>query len=157
LGKQLAIRETKLIALYMLIGAATVLPLTSVAVLTTGGLAGLGTNHGAHGLTEILVAYSSSFANNGQTFASLNANTIFYNVTTAVAMLVGRFGLATLALALAGAFAEQGRRAQSSGILATDTPSFAMLLIATILLLAGLCYLPVLALGPIVEQLAMMG
>jgi K+-transporting ATPase ATPase A chain len=72
-------------------------------------------------------------------------------------MLVGRFGLAALALALAGSFAEQGRKAVSSGTLATDTPTFAILLTGTILILAGLSYLPALALGPIIEHLMMTG
>jgi K+-transporting ATPase ATPase A chain len=157
LGKQLTIAETKLIGLYMVIGAATVLLLTSVAVLTAGGRAALITNQGAHGFTEILYAYSSSLANNGQNFAGLNANSVFYNLTTAIAMLVGRFGLAALALALAGSFAEQGRKAVSSGTLATDTPTFAILLTGTILILAGLSYLPALALGPIIEHLMMTG
>jgi K+-transporting ATPase ATPase A chain len=157
LGKQVTIAETKLIGLYMVLGAATVLLLTSVAVLTAAGRAGLVTNQGAHGFTEIIYAYSSSLANNGQNFAGLNANSVFYNLTTAVAMLVGRFGLGALALALAGYFVEQGRKAVSSGTLATDTPTFAVFLIATILILAGLSYLPAMALGPVIEHLMMTG
>jgi K+-transporting ATPase ATPase A chain len=157
LGKLVTIPETKLIGLYMVLGAATVLLLTSVAVLTAGGRAGLVTNQGAHGFTEILFAYSSSLANNGQNFAGLNGNSLFYNITTTIAMLVGRFGLAALALALAGYFAEQGRKAVTTGTLATDTPTFAIFLTATIIILAGLSYLPALALGPIIEHLMMTG
>jgi K+-transporting ATPase ATPase A chain len=157
LGKQVTIAETKLIGLYMVLGAAIMLLLTSVAVLTAGGRDGLTTNQGAHGFTEIILAYSSSLANNGQNFAGLNANSVFYNLTTAVAMLVGRFGLGALALALAGYFVEQGRKAVSSGTLATDTPTFAVFLIATILILAGLSYLPAMALGPVIEHLMMTG
>jgi K+-transporting ATPase ATPase A chain len=155
LGKQLTIPETKLIGLYMVIGTATILLLTSLAVLSETGRVGLITNQGVHGFTEIIFAYTSSFANNGQNFAGLNANSIFYNLTTAIAMLVGRFGLATLALALAGSFIRQGRREISTGTLATDTPTFAILLTGTILILAGLSYLPALALGPIIEHLLM--
>ena len=83
--------------------------LTALAVVTEAGLAGLTTNEGPHGLSEILVAYTSSMANNGQNFAGLSANTPFYNITTALAMMAGRFGLAIPALAFAGIFAEQQR------------------------------------------------
>ena len=155
LGKQVTIPETKLIASYIVVGMATALPLTCIAVATAAGRGGLVTNQGAHGLTTILFAYVSSLANNGQNFAGLNANSVFYNVTTAMAMLVGRFGLAAIALALAGCFAEQGLRPASLGTLLTDTPTFATLLTATILILAGLSYLPALTLGPIIEHLRM--
>jgi K+-transporting ATPase ATPase A chain len=157
LGKQLTISETKLIGSYMVIGMATALPLTCVAVATATGRAGLVTNQGPHGLTTILFAYASSLANNGENFAGLNANSVFYNLTTAIAMLVGRFGLGALALALAGRFAEQGRKPISAGTLPTDSPIFAILLTATIFILAGLSYLPALTLGPIIEHLIMTG
>jgi K+-transporting ATPase ATPase A chain len=125
-----------------------------VALVTDAGLAGLTTNKGAHGLSEILVAYTTSMANNGLSFAGLT-NTPFYNLTTAVAMLAGRFGLAIPALALAGRFARQGIKPVTAGTLPTDTPLFALLTVATILIVGALSYLPVLALGPLVEQLAM--
>ena len=108
LGKEIGIPEMKLIMLYTLAAPITILVLTAVAVTTRLGLAGLTTNTGAHGLTEILFAYASAFANNGQNFAGLSANSVFYNTTTAVAMMMGRFGLAIPALALAGLFARQG-------------------------------------------------
>ena len=155
LGKQVTQHEATLVALYMVVGSAVVLILTAVAILTDLGKVGLTTNQGPHGLTEILFAYSSSLANNGQNFAGLSANTPFYNLTTSVAMLAGRFGLAALALAMAGSFAQQGRKAVTAGTLATDTPTFAVLLVAIILILAGLSYLPALALGPILEHLMM--
>jgi K+-transporting ATPase ATPase A chain len=151
------IKETKLIGLYMIFSAATLLLLTSITVLAEAGKAGLITNQGEHGFTGIFFAYASSFTNNGMNFAGINANSVFYNITTAIAMLVGRFGLATLALALAGSFVEQGRKELSSGTLATDTPTFAVLLTGTIIILAGLSYLPALALGPIIEHLVMAG
>ena len=157
LGKQITARETRLIGIYMVVSSAVVLVLTAVAVVTPWGLAGLTTNQGPHGLTSVLFAYASSLANNGQNFAGLSANSLFYNSTTAIAMLVGRFGLAALALAMAGAFAQQGRKVTSSGTLATDTPTFAFLLVGTTIILAGLSYLPILALGPILEHLAMAG
>jgi K+-transporting ATPase ATPase A chain len=155
LGKQVTITEMKLIALYTIIAPLTILPLAAVALVTDAGLAGLTTNRGAHGLSEVLVAYTTSMANNGQNFAGLNANTPFYNVTTALAMLAGRFGLAIPALALAGRFARQPSRPVTAGTLPTDTPLFAGLVIATVLIVGALSYLPVLALGPLVEQLAL--
>src|SRR5262249_60605547 len=105
LGKSIGPTEMKLISLYALLGPATVLLLTALAMVTEWGTAGLTTNSGPHGLSEIVFAYTSSFANNGQNFAGLNANTPFYNITTALAMMVGRFGLAIPALALAGRLA----------------------------------------------------
>ena len=155
LGKQVTATEMKLIALYSIIAPLTILPLAAVALVTDAGLAGLTTNKGAHGLSEILVAYTTSMANNGLSFAGLSANTPFYNVTTAVAMMAGRFGLAIPALALAGRFARQGIKPVTAGTLPTDTPLFALLTVATILIVGALSYLPVLALGPLVEQLAM--
>jgi K+-transporting ATPase ATPase A chain len=155
LGKQLTIAEMKLIGLYAIITPVVVLTLTALAAVTEAGLAGLTTNKGAHGLSEILVAYASSIANNGLSFAGLSANTPFYNVTTALAMMAGRFGLAIPALALAGCFAQQARKPVTDGTLPTDTPLFAGLVIATILIVGALSYLPVLALGPIVEHLTL--
>ncbi len=94
LGKQLTVPEMKLIALYAIIGPFFVLGLTAVAVVTDAGRAGLTANTGAHGLSEILAAYTSSMANNGQNLAGLNANSAFYNTSTALAMVAGRFELA---------------------------------------------------------------
>jgi len=155
LGKQVTAAEMKLIAIYTIMAPLIILPLTAVALVTDAGLAGLTTNKGAHGLSEILVAYTTSMANNGLSFAGLSANTPFYNVTTAVAMLAGRFGLAIPALSLADRFARQGIKPVTAGTLPTDTPLFALLTVATILIVGALSYLPVLALGPLVEQLAM--
>ena len=155
LGKQVTATEMKLIALYTIMAPLTILPLAAAALVTDTGLAGLTTNKGAHGLSEILVAYTTSMANNGVSFAGLSANSPFYNVSTAVAMMAGRFGLAIPALALAGRFARQGSKPVTEGTLPTDTPLFALLTIATILIVSALSYLPVLALGPIVEQLGL--
>jgi K+-transporting ATPase ATPase A chain len=121
--------------------------------MSAAGPAGLTTNGGPHGLTSIAFAYTSSFANNGQSFAGLSTNSAFYNYTTAVAMLAGRFLLTLPALALAGRFAEQRRRAITSGSLPTDGGLFAVFLIAMILLVAGLNFLPLLCLGPVTEHL----
>ncbi|MBC7795846.1 MAG: potassium-transporting ATPase subunit KdpA [Pyrinomonadaceae bacterium] len=152
MGKEIGVNEIKLIMIYTLAAPFAVLCLTALALVTSGGLAGLTTNDGVHGFTEILYAYASAFANNGQNFAGLSANSIFYNVTTAIAMMIGRFGLAIPALALAGSFARQGRRPVTLGTLPTDSLAFGAFLTATALIIGGLSYLPALALGPILEQ-----
>jgi len=151
LGKKVTAGETRLAALYALLTPKVVLLFTAVAIATPVGRAALVTNTGPRGFTEILFAYASCMADNGQSMAGLNANSLFYNVTTAVAMLVGRFGLAALALALAGRFAAQGRRPTTAATLPSDSPLFGALVFGTILLVGGLSFLPALALGPIAE------
>ena len=153
LGKQIGPRENKMIVLYALTGPVTILVLTAIAISTHAGLAGLTTNTGPHGLTEILFGFASSFANNGQAFASLNANTPFYNIMTAVAMMAGRFGLAIPALMFAGMFARQKERPPSRGTLRTDSFTFGALLTAFLIVVTALSYLPVLTLGPVLERL----
>ncbi len=155
LGKKIEPSEMKLLAIYTLMGPIGILVLAAIAVMTTSGLAGLTTNAGPHGLTEILYAYTSSMANNGQTFGGLSANSPFYNVTTVIAMLMGRFGLAIPALALAGLFAKQIKRPETSGKLRTDSLLFATVIIGTALIVVALTYFPALALGPIIEHLHM--
>jgi K+-transporting ATPase ATPase A chain len=155
LGKMIGPLEIKLIMLYTLAAPATILLLTALAVITGPGLAGLTTNSGPHGLTEILYAYATCVANNGQNFAGLSANSPFYNITTGFAMMVGRFGLAIPALALAGLFAGQRRRPVTAGTLPTDSFSFAVLLVGSVSIVGALSYFAALALGPIVEHLMM--
>ena len=152
LGKTLGPGEMKLIVIYTLVTPLVVLPLTAVAVSTVAGRAGLGTNTGEHGLSEILFAYASCVANNGQTMAGLNANSLFYNLTTALAMLAGRFALTIPALALTSLFARQGRRPVTKGTLPIDTALFGGLTVAVALIVAGLNFLPALTLGPILEH-----
>jgi K+-transporting ATPase ATPase A chain len=153
LGKTITIAEAKLIALYTLLTPAVVLPLTGLAAATAAGRAALTTNGGPHGFTEIFFAYASCMANNGQNMAGLDGNNLFYNLTTVAAMVAGRFGLAALALALAGRFAAQGRRVPTVGTLPCDTPTFGVLVLGTVVLVGALCFLPALALGPIAEYL----
>jgi K+-transporting ATPase ATPase A chain len=153
LGKRVTVAETKLVASYMLLTPLVVMGLGALALVLKEGLAGIGTNPGPHGLTEVVYAYASSMANNGQTMASLNADSPFWNATTGLAMLVGRFGLAGLALMLAGRFAAQGRQAVTSGSLPDDTLSFALLVVGTIIIVGALNFLPALALGPVAEAL----
>jgi K+-transporting ATPase ATPase A chain len=144
----------RLIVLYTLLMPLVVLPLTALAVVTPAGLAGLTTNSGPHGLTEIWFAYTSSFANNGQALAGLNANTPFYNGTTAAAMLAGRFGLGVVALALAGTLGRARRRA-TAGAVPTDTVLFGVVIIGTALIVGALTYAPALVLGPVLEHARM--
>jgi len=153
LGKKIGAAENKMIMLYALAAPLFILPLTAIAVSTKAGLSGLTTNAGPHGFTEIVFAYSSCFANNGQTFAGLSANTSFYNVTTALTMMAGRFGLAIPALALAALFGRQRISPFSSGTLPTHSFSFGVLLTACLITIVALSYLPVLTLGPILERL----
>jgi K+-transporting ATPase ATPase A chain len=155
LGKQIGPPEMKIIAVYTLVGPVTVLALTAIAVITKAGCAGLTTNAGAHGFTEILFAYASAFANNGQSMAGLSANNIFYNLTTMVAMLTGRYVLAVLALALAGRFAAESRRSPSRGAMPSDGVTFGVLLTGTALFVGALNFFPALAMGPIVEHFSM--
>ncbi|MFZ0800622.1 MAG: potassium-transporting ATPase subunit KdpA [Terriglobales bacterium] len=153
LGKKIGPCENKMIILYALAAPLFVLPLTAIAVSSQAGMSGLTTNSGPHGLTEIVFAYASCFANNGQSFAGLSANTTFYNLTTALAMMAGRFGLAIPALAFAGLFARQKNTPSSSGTLPTDSLSFGLLLTVSLITVTALSYLPALALGPVLERL----
>jgi K+-transporting ATPase ATPase A chain len=153
LGKKIGSAENKMIMLYALAAPLFVLPLTAIAVSTRMGLSGLTTNVGPHGFTEILFAYTSCLANNGQNFAGLSANTPFYNLTTAFAMMVGRFGLAIPALALAALFGRQRSTPASSGTLPTHSFSFGVLLTTCLITIVALSYLPALALGPVLERL----
>ena len=153
LGKKIGPPENKMILLYALPAPLAVLIFTAVAVSTKAGLSGLTTNTGPHGLTAILFAYASCFANNGQAFGSLNANTTFYNLTTSATMMIGRFGLAIPALSLASLFARQRNTPAHTGTLPTDSVSFGLFLTACVITLTALSYLPALALGPVLERL----
>jgi potassium-transporting ATPase potassium-binding subunit len=153
LGKTIRAPEAKLIAWYTLLTPLVVSVLTAWAVATHAGRAGLVTNDGSRGFTEILFAFASCMANNGQTMAGLNANSPFFNLTTAIAMAAGRFGLAALALMLAGRFAAQTNKPETIGSMPCDTPTFGVLVLGSVLLVGALCFLPALVLGPIAEHL----
>jgi K+-transporting ATPase ATPase A chain len=153
LGKKIGPAENKMIMLYTLAAPLVILPLTAIAVSTRLGLSALAVNGGPHGFTEILFAYTSCFANNGQTFAGLSANSPFYNLTTASAMLVGRFGLAIPALAFAALFGRQQSTPSSVGTLPTHSLSFGVLLTTCLITMVALSHLPALALGPVLERL----
>ena len=154
LGKAVSPGDAGLVAGFILLTPMVVLSLTALAVVTEAGRAVSVTDNGPRDFTAILFAYASCMSNNGQNMASLGANNIFYNLTTVPAMLIGRYGHAVLALALAGRFAAQGRRSLTAGTLPGDTVTFGMLLMGTVILVGVLSFLPALALGPILEQLS---
>lgn len=153
LGKKIGTREIKLAACYILITPALVLCFTGVAMaLPTPGNSM--TNSGAHGFSEILYAYTSGANNNGSAFAGLAADTQWFNTTIGLAMLLGRFLPMVFVLALAGSFAGQRPVPATVGTLGTHKPLFSGLLVATVMIIAGLTYFPALALGPLAEGLA---
>src|ERR1700681_574623 len=153
LGKKIESKEVRLAALAVLIDVASILGFTALSVVHPLGLAGLTTNAGAHGFSEILYAFSSATANNGSAFAGLSGNTVYYNTTLASAMWIGRFLEVIPILALAGALAGKKVVPASSGTFATDRPLFVGLLIGVVLIVGALTFFPALTLGPILEQL----
>ncbi|WP_293765417.1 potassium-transporting ATPase subunit KdpA [uncultured Aquitalea sp.] len=154
LGKKIETQEMKMTAITILVTPTLVLVLTAIAVSTEAGRAGIA-NPGAHGFSEILYAFTSAANNNGSAFAGLSANTMFYNIATAVGMFFGRFLMIVPILAIAGSLAAKKRLAVNSGTLPTHGPLFVVLLIGTVLLVGALNYVPAVALGPIVEHLQM--
>jgi potassium-transporting ATPase potassium-binding subunit len=156
LGKKIEAFEVKMAAVAILIPPLVVLVLTAIAVVSDAGKVGIA-NPGAHGFSEILYAFSSAGNNNGSAFAGLSANTPFYNSWLGIAMLFARYWLAVPVLAIAGSLAAKKIVPASNGTLPTHTPLFVLLLIATVLLVGALTFIPALALGPVVEHLRMIG
>jgi K+-transporting ATPase ATPase A chain len=155
IGKKIESREVQLSVLAIVGQTVTILFLAAAAVVTKAGLSSLN-NAGPHGLSEILYAYSSTIGNNGSAFAGLNVNTVFYNVTTAFAMLVGRFVVIVPVLAIAGSLGAKTPIPPSVGTFATNNTTFVVLLIITIIILAGLNFFPALTLGPVLEHFLML-
>ena len=153
LGKKIGRREITLVALYVLTTPAIVLIGTGIAIAVPDGRAGI-LNTGAHGLSEVLYAFTSAGNNNGSAFAGLTVATTFYNTLLGLAMLAGRFVPMALVLALAGRLATQKTVPASAGTLPTHRPLFVGLLVAVVLVVVGLTYIPVLSLGPIAEALS---
>jgi potassium-transporting ATPase potassium-binding subunit len=129
---------------------------TAVAVLVDAGRVGVA-NPGAHGFAEILYAFTSAGNNNGSAFGGLSANTPFYNTALGIAMWLGRFWCIVPVLAIAGSLAAKKRVPVTSGTMPTHGPLFVVLLVGAVLLMGLLTFVPALALGPIVEQLMMVG
>jgi K+-transporting ATPase ATPase A chain len=151
IGKKIEALEMKLASIFILTTPFVVLIGTAVAVVTVAGKAGVA-NPGAHGFSEILYAFSSAANNNGSAFAGLSANTVFYNVSTGLAMFIARFWPIVAALAIAGSLASKKRVPVTEGTMPTHGPLFVVLLIGSILLIGVLTYVPALALGPVVEH-----
>jgi K+-transporting ATPase ATPase A chain len=151
LGKKIESFEIQM-ALLAIFATSLIIPaFSSWAVLNSSALSGTG-NPGPHGLSEILYAYSSAAGNNGSAFGGLNAGTVFYSITLALAMLIGRFGIIIPVLAIAGSLAEKKKIPPSTGTFRTDNWLFITLLAGVILIVGGLTHFPSLALGPIVEH-----
>jgi K+-transporting ATPase ATPase A chain len=155
LGKKIEAKEVKMAMLAILILPLSILGFTAIAVVAKAGLAGLA-NAGPHGFSEALYAYVSATGNNGSAFAGLSANTVFYNSTLGFAMLIGRFLMIVPTLAIAGSLAGKKIIPPSAGTFPTYGTQFVLLVMGVILIVGGLTYFPALALGPIVEHLAMM-
>ncbi|MBV9859712.1 MAG: potassium-transporting ATPase subunit KdpA [Alphaproteobacteria bacterium] len=154
LGKKIEAKEVKMAMLAILILPLSILGLAAIATVVPDGLAGPA-NQGPHGFSEILYAYDSATGNNGSAFAGVSANTPFYNVTLAVAMLIGRFLVIVPMLAIAGSLAAKRIVPVSAGTFPTDRPLFVGLVTGVILIVGGLTYFPAIALGPLVEHFAM--
>jgi len=156
LGKKIEAYEMKMASIVVLIPCALIVVGTAIAVMAPAGVAGMA-NPGIHGFSEVLYAVSSASNNNGSAFGGLSANTPFYNTLLGICMFLARFPLAIGMLAIAGSLAAKKHVPPSAGTLPTHTPLFIMLLASTVIVIGALTFLPALALGPIAEQLAMLG
>jgi K+-transporting ATPase ATPase A chain len=156
LGKKIEVREMWMSIITVLTSGILILIFSAVAMLVPSAVASM-SNPGAHGLSEVLYAFASMSNNNGSAFAGLNGNTVFYNVTGAVCMFIGRFAPIVASLAMAGGLAEKKYVPPSLGTLPTDKVPFILWLTLVILIIGALTFFPALALGPIVEHLTMLG
>ncbi len=156
LGKKVEVFEMWMSVLIVLTSGVLVLIFVAVALVTYAGVSSI-LNPGPHGLSEVLYAFASASNNNGSAFAGLNANTLFYNLLTAIAMLIGRFVPAVAALAMAGSLAKKKYIPPSIGTLPTHQITFVLWLAVVILIVGALTFFPALSLGPIVEHMIMHG
>lgn len=152
LGKKIEAFEVQMAIIAILAPSFVILFFSAWSSVCDAGLSGLN-NSGAHGFSEILYAFSSAAGNNGSSFAGLNANTVFYNLTLGLGMLIGRYGVIIPVLAIAGNLVSKNITPLSEGTFRTDNGLFIILLIAIILIVGGLTFFPALSLGPIVENL----
>jgi potassium-transporting ATPase potassium-binding subunit len=155
LGKKIEAFDVKMAMLSVLISSLTILVFAAIAVVAKFGTSSI-TNPGPHGLSQILYAYTSSVGNNGSAFGGLNANTTWYNASTAIAMLLGRFFVVIPILAIAGNLARKKVSPASLGTFPVTGPLFTILLVSTILIVGALTFFPALSLGPILEHLLML-
>jgi K+-transporting ATPase ATPase A chain len=155
LGKKLEAREVKMTMLAILILPFSILGFTAWAVVIPAGTGAMA-NAGPHGFAEVLYAFTSATGNNGSAFAGLSANSPFLNTTLGLAMMIGRFLMIVPMLAVAGSLAAKKIVPSSAGTLPTHGPLFVSLVVGVVLITGGLTFLPALALGPVVEHLAML-
>ena len=155
LGKKIEAYDVKMAMLAILILTFTILGLSAVAVVEPFGTAGI-SNPGPHGLSQILYAYVSSTGNNGSAFGGINANTLWYNTSTAVAQLLGRFFMIIPIVAIAGSLARKKTVPESAGTFPVTGALFTTLLVSTIVIVGALTFFPALSLGPILEHLLML-
>jgi potassium-transporting ATPase potassium-binding subunit len=155
LGKKIESYDVKMAMLAVLILTFTILGFSAIAVVEPLGTAGI-SNPGPHGLSQILYAYVSSTGNNGSAFGGINANTLWYNTTTGVAQLLGRFFMIIPIMAIAGSLAKKKTVPESAGTFPVTGALFTTLLVSTILIVGALTFFPALSLGPILEHLLMM-
>jgi K+-transporting ATPase ATPase A chain len=153
-GKKIEAKEVKMAMLAILILPLMILGWTAVAAVNPQAVSQVA-NNGPHGFSEMLYLYSSSTGNNGSAFAGITANTLFFNITGAIAMFVGRFIMIVPAMAIAGSLAAKKSVPPSLGTFPTTGTLFVGLVVGVILIVGGLTFFPALALGPIVEQFAM--
>ncbi len=156
LGKKIEVTEMWMSIITVLTSGILILIFSGIAMIVPSAVASMN-NPGAHGLSEVFYAFASMSNNNGSAFAGLNGNTVFYNLTGAVCMLIGRFAPIVASLAMAGGLAEKKYVPPSLGTLPTDKVPFALWLTLVILIVGALTFFPALSLGPIVEQLQMVG
>jgi K+-transporting ATPase ATPase A chain len=154
LGKKIEAFEVQMAIIAIIAPIFVILLFTAWASISTAGLSSLN-NPGPHGFSQMLYAFSSAAGNNGSAFAGLNANTMFYNLTLGIVMIIGRFGIIIPVLAIAGNLAGKKITPPSAGTFRTDNWLFIGLLIAVILIVGGLTFFPALSLGPVIEHLLM--
>ena len=155
LGKKIEAYDVQMAMLYALIFPLIILALTAISAIAPDfGLTSLN-NQGAHGLSEILYAFTSGTGNNGSAFGGLNANTLWYNTTLGMAMLIGRFLMIVPMLAIAGNLARKKQIPASAGTFPVNTILFSVLLVSVIIILGALTFFPVLSLSPILEHFQM--
>jgi potassium-transporting ATPase potassium-binding subunit len=155
LGKKIEAYEVKMAALSILIFPLTVLLFSAVSSVSAFGTSSI-SNPGPHGLSQILYAFTSATGNNGSAFAGINANTPWYNATTGISTLLGRFFAVIPTLAIAGSLARKKTVPQSAGTFPVTTPLFSALLVSTVVIVGALTFFPALSLGPILEHLLML-
>lgn len=156
LGKKLGPKEMVIAVIPIVLPPVATLSMAAIAISSPSGLAGLN-NPSAHGLSEILYAFLSQVGNNGSAFAGLNVNTIFYNLSGGLGMLIGRFATIIPAIVLGGLLAQKGKVPVTSASFPTTGPLFIILVIAVVILIGALTFFPVFTLGPILDHLFMIG